>query len=101
MQAAVLVAPLEHAVDPDRPHARPRTRPGRLCSQEHDGVRGGGDHEDMWHVEVVCSDPRCDEELELRVEDLEEIDRAVCACECGVIVLTIASFEPLAVAAAA
>ena len=49
----------------------------------------------MWHVEVVCSDPRCGEELELWVEDLEEVDRAVCACECNVVALSIASFEPV------
>ena len=55
----------------------------------------------MWHVEVVCSDPRCDEELELWVEDLEGIDRAICACECGVVALRIASFEPLTLAVAA
>jgi hypothetical protein len=73
----------------------------RLVAKGRGGVRGAGDHEGMWHVEVVCSDPRCDEELELWVENLEEIDRAVCACECGVVVLTVASFEPLAVAAAA
>jgi hypothetical protein len=53
----------------------------------------------MWHVEVVCSNPQCDREFELWVEDLEEIDRAVCACDCNVVVLTVAAFEPLAVAA--
>ena len=62
------------------------------------GVRRDGDHVRMWHVEVVCSDPRCGEELELCVEDLEEIDQAVCACECGVVVLTIATFEPAVIA---
>jgi hypothetical protein len=50
----------------------------------------------MWHVEVVCSDPGCAEELELWVEDLDEIDEAVCACECGVVILAVAVHRPLA-----
>jgi len=50
----------------------------------------------MWQVKVICSDSECGEELELWVDDLEEIDRAVCACECGVVTLSIANFEAIA-----
>jgi hypothetical protein len=49
----------------------------------------------MWIVEVVCSDSDCDEVIELLVEDLDEVDRAVCACECSVVTLRVTSFEPL------
>jgi hypothetical protein len=50
----------------------------------------------MWQVDVACSDPRCGEEFELWVEELDEIDGAVCVCECGVVTLRVAAFEPLA-----
>jgi hypothetical protein len=51
----------------------------------------------MWHVEVVCSDPNCAEEIELWVEDLDEIEDAVCDCECGVITRAVAVHEPLGI----
>jgi hypothetical protein len=49
----------------------------------------------MWQVKVICSDPGCGEEFELWVDELDEIDRAVCACECGVVTLTVENFEPV------
>jgi len=49
----------------------------------------------MWQVEVVCSDPGCGEVLQLWVEDLDEVERAVCACECSVVVLSVATFTPV------
>jgi hypothetical protein len=52
----------------------------------------------MWQVDVVCSDADCGEELELLVEDLDEVDRAVCLCECAVVTLGIAAFEPILLA---
>ena len=51
----------------------------------------------MWNVEVVCSDPDCGEEIELWVDDLNEVERVVCECECSVVVLRVADFEPLVV----
>ena len=34
----------------------------------------------VWIVEVACSDPACEEQVELLLADLEEGDRAVCGC---------------------
>jgi hypothetical protein len=53
----------------------------------------------MWIVEVVCSDPDCAETRELLVADLDELERAVCDCECSVVTLTVAGFEPVYAAA--
>jgi len=53
----------------------------------------------MWIVEVVCSDPDCAETREVVVESLDEIDRIVCECECSVVILTVAGFEPIYAAA--
>jgi hypothetical protein len=49
----------------------------------------------MWQVDVVCSDPDCGEEFELRVKELDEVDRAICVCECSVVTLSVATFEPI------
>lgn len=58
-------------------------------------VRWDDHHGGMWQVEVVCPDPDCGEEFELWVEELDEVDRAVCICECGVVALSVATFEPV------
>jgi hypothetical protein len=44
---------------------------------------------------VVCSDPDCAEEIQLWVEDLDEVDAAVCACGGCVVLISVASVEPL------
>jgi hypothetical protein len=49
----------------------------------------------MWEIDVICSDAACSHEFELWVEDLEEVDRAVCPCGCCVVTLTIAVHEPI------
>jgi hypothetical protein len=49
----------------------------------------------MWQVKVICSDSGCAEEFELWVDELEEIDRAVCTCECNVVALAVENFEPV------
>jgi hypothetical protein len=49
----------------------------------------------MWEIEIVCSDPECEQELlPLWVEDLEAADRAVCACDCSVVAVRVALHEP-------
>ena len=49
----------------------------------------------MWEIEIVCSDPDCEEELlPLWVEDLDDADRAVCSCECSVVAVRVARHEP-------
>lgn len=52
----------------------------------------------MWIINVVCSDPDCAEEQELVVAELDEAEAAVCGCGCCVETLTVANFEPLALA---
>jgi hypothetical protein len=54
----------------------------------------------MWIVRVVCSDPECAEEQEVIVAELDEVEAVVCDCECCVVALAVASFEPLPLAAA-
>ena len=36
----------------------------------------------MFQVELICSDPRCDEEMTVWVDELAEVE-LVAACECG------------------
>jgi hypothetical protein len=57
--------------------------------------------EPMWQVKAICSDPDCAEELDLWIDQLEEIDRAVCACECSVVALAVENFEPVRLPVAA
>lgn len=52
----------------------------------------------MWIVELVCSDPACAEEREALVGDLEELDELVCDCDCTLVTLAVANFEPLELA---
>ncbi len=47
----------------------------------------------MWQVLVVCSD--CAEESEVLVEDLDALEREVCACGYSYVVLAVADFEPV------
>lgn len=47
----------------------------------------------MWQAIVVCSD--CAEEAEVLVEDLDDLEREVCGCGCGVVILSVAGFEPV------
>jgi hypothetical protein len=53
----------------------------------------------MWQVTVVCSDDRCAEVMEVVVEDLDEIEAVVCECDYNVVLLRVASFEPVLSAA--
>jgi hypothetical protein len=54
----------------------------------------------MWLIQVNCSDPECSEEFEVLVDDLDQVERVVCACEHGVVVVSVSQFEPLHLAAA-
>ncbi|HZO05425.1 MAG TPA: hypothetical protein VFB52_03495 [Solirubrobacterales bacterium] len=47
----------------------------------------------MWQVTVVCS--ACAEEIEVEVENLDDVDREVCECGYGFVVLAVAEFEPV------
>jgi hypothetical protein len=47
----------------------------------------------MWQVTVVCS--ACAEESELVLDALDDVDRGVCECGHGFVVLAVAEFEPV------
>jgi hypothetical protein len=45
----------------------------------------------MWQLKIVCSD--CAEEVDVVVESLDDVEREVCECGYGYVVLSVASFE--------
>ncbi|MFL5898147.1 MAG: hypothetical protein ACJ76D_06735 [Solirubrobacterales bacterium] len=47
----------------------------------------------MFQVLVACSS--CAEESEVLVEELDDVDREVCPCGYGYVVLTVSAFEPV------
>jgi hypothetical protein len=47
----------------------------------------------MWQVAVFCSG--CAEESEVVVEDLDDVERKACPCGYSLVVLSVASFEPV------
>ena len=47
----------------------------------------------MFQVLVACS--ACPEESEIVVEELDDVDREVCSCGYGYVVLTVSTFEPV------
>lgn len=44
-------------------------------------------------MKIVCSD--CAEESEVTVEDLDDVEREVCACGYSYVVLSVSAFEPV------
>ena len=53
----------------------------------------------MFQVEVICSDPRCDAEVTLWVDELGEVEAVACECGQGVVSVRIEGFEPVFAAA--
>jgi hypothetical protein len=45
----------------------------------------------MLLVTIVCSDPKCIEEREIVVEVLDDVDREVCECGHGFVVMRVSS----------
>ena len=43
----------------------------------------------MWLVEIVCSEPRCYEEREVLIEELDELDGLGCECGAGFVAVTV------------
>lgn len=43
----------------------------------------------MWLVEIVCSEPRCEEEREVLVAELHELDGLGCECGAGFVSVTV------------
>lgn len=54
----------------------------------------------MWIVNIVCSDSHCAKQWEVIVSDLDELERIACDCGHSGVTLTVASVEPVLVAAA-
>jgi hypothetical protein len=48
-----------------------------------------------FQVEVICSDPRCEAELTLWVDELDEVEAVACDCGHGMISVRIEGFEPV------
>jgi hypothetical protein len=49
----------------------------------------------MFQVELVCSDPRCDSELTVWVDELGEVEAVACDCGHGFVTVRIEGFEPV------
>jgi hypothetical protein len=49
----------------------------------------------MFQVELVCSDPRCEAEMTLFVDELGEVDAIACECGHGLVTVRIEGFEPV------
>jgi hypothetical protein len=49
----------------------------------------------MFQVELVCSDPRCDAELTLWVDELGEVEAVACDCGHELVTVRIEGFEPV------
>ena len=51
--------------------------------------------DELWAIDVVCSDPACTEELEVFLTDLDELDWVVCECGHTMIAVSVSTFEPV------
>jgi hypothetical protein len=49
----------------------------------------------MFQVELICSDPRCEEELTFFVESLDEVELIACECGHGLLTVRVEGFEPI------
>lgn len=49
----------------------------------------------MFQVELACSDPRCDAEVTLFVDELGEVEAVACECGHGLVSIRIEGFEPV------
>jgi hypothetical protein len=47
----------------------------------------------MLLARIVCSDPRCAEELDVSVEDLDELDALICECGFGFVLVDVAELR--------
>ena len=49
----------------------------------------------MFQVELLCSDPRCDAEVTLFVDELGEVEAVACECGHGLVEVRVEGFEPV------
>ena len=47
----------------------------------------------MFIARIVCSDAACTEELEVTVENLDELDRYLCDCGHGFVLITVSELR--------
>jgi hypothetical protein len=47
----------------------------------------------MFQVELVCSDPRCDAEVSLLVDEVGEVEAIACECGHGLVTVRVEGFE--------
>ena len=53
----------------------------------------------MFQVGLICSDPRCEAELILWVDELDEVELVACECGHGLLTVRVEGFEPVFAAA--
>ncbi|HEY2053273.1 MAG TPA: hypothetical protein VGH14_04985 [Solirubrobacterales bacterium] len=49
----------------------------------------------MFQVELICSDPRCQADFTLFVEELGEAEAVACECGHGLLIVRVEGFEPV------
>jgi hypothetical protein len=47
----------------------------------------------MWSVDIVCSDPECEWQAEVLLDELDEAELLVCECGHCVVVRAVARFD--------
>jgi hypothetical protein len=47
----------------------------------------------MWSVDIVCSDPECEWQAEVLLDELEEAELVVCECGHCAVVRAVAHFD--------
>ena len=48
-----------------------------------------------FQVELICSDPSCDTELTVLVDELGELEALACECGHGLLAVRVEGFEPV------
>jgi len=49
----------------------------------------------MWSVDIVCSDPECEWQAEVLLDELEEAELLICECGHCAVVRAVAEFQAL------
>ena len=62
-------------------------------AQEPDSIRPARNHRRVLLARIVCSDPDCDEELEITVETLTKLDGYVCECGHGFVLESVSELK--------
>jgi hypothetical protein len=49
----------------------------------------------MWSIDIVCSDPECEWEADVLLDELEEAELLICECGHCAVVRAVAQFDAL------